>query len=266
MGASYVDNIGVFSLSRAAADRTLNAVVDDLRCRGLILHEIEPASPHGDFVGLCFDGVRGMVRIKPSRIWRLAYALDEALARPSLSGGALEVLLGHVTWAGLVRREILSVLNVSYRYVKTCHDWPATLWPAVRRELQQVKSLLPLLRADLRGKWHDKMIAPDASHFGLGVCERGDCRDMAASLGGVSERWRFAVEDAVRACAHAFSEPGAAGPVETSSDSLLALAATIGKGLSEGLGDIGGQDSSGWHAQRGRRQASESCVGSEGAA
>eukprot|EP00972_Heterocapsa_arctica_P084616 12463892-Heterocapsa_arctica.AAC.1 len=58
---------------------------------------MEPASRNAEFVGLELrDGVWA---VKAKRMWRLRRALQAVLARGRISGRALEILVGHITWS-----------------------------------------------------------------------------------------------------------------------------------------------------------------------
>ena len=170
----------------------------------MTIHEETTADTSFEFVGLEFDGIPGDITVKKKRLWRLAYALEEAISRGSMSGHGMEVLVGHITWALMVRREALCLLNLTYSFA-SAHPGNDLhpLWPGVVEELWRIRCLLPLLRARVKAPWHDRCMACDASTFGLGACERDLDLATARSLGRTSERWRYRVEDAVRARARA---------------------------------------------------------------
>ena len=76
----------------------------------------------------------------------------------------LEALIGHVTWAALIRRKVLCVLSSVYPYMAMGLPTAARVWPTVRRELWLIRSLLPLLQKDLSSGWHDAMgVTPPSS-------------------------------------------------------------------------------------------------------
>eukprot|EP00969_Alexandrium_andersonii_P271593 12003708-Alexandrium_andersonii.AAC.1 len=56
----------------------------------------------------------------------------------------MEVLLGHITWTLLLRREGLALLQSVYAFVGCRGLECRPLWPAVRRELEWVSALIPL--------------------------------------------------------------------------------------------------------------------------
>lgn len=140
--------------------------------------------------------------MKARRVWRLACALDELLARPRCTGRAMETLIGHVTRVLMARRECLSLLHVVYAFSRAAGDDAMSLQPGAIRELRQVRSLLPMMRSSLRRTWSPCVMASDASPYGLGAFQARISEDVVGGVGRVSERWRFAVEEAVRARAH----------------------------------------------------------------
>ena len=54
-----------------------------------------------------------------------------ALQRGRMSPRQLERLLGHITWAALVRREVLSILSACYKFADLAGTAPVRLWPSV---------------------------------------------------------------------------------------------------------------------------------------
>ena len=116
---------------------------------------------------------------KVTRLRKLRGALRELLVRGKSSGKLLEVVLGHVTWAMLCRREGLALLDKCYSFIHASYEVVTPLWPSVRRELHQVMCLLPLFSANLSNPWHNEITASDSSPAGYGICMR---RDLPASI------------------------------------------------------------------------------------
>ena len=144
-GAAYVDNFAVFGLNKTAVDSQLDALVDGFGKLGLPVHEITPAATHSQFVGLDID--RGIVSLKPSRLWKLRVAVRAMLRRRAISGDALRVIEGHLTWAMMTKRESLAILNAVYRRVTGSQSGALSF--AARRELWQVSAIVPLLRTGI---------------------------------------------------------------------------------------------------------------------
>ena len=208
--AGYVDNVLVVGTSPEDVNLRLGKVIKVLETQGLVVHEKEVASSKSEFVGLSIDGDRGIISIKTSRLFRLRDAIHELLRRNHSTGVLLEVLLGHITWALLLRRELMCVPDSCYAFIAK-HGRDGTrsserLWENVRRELHQVASLLPLCHARIRAPWHTSVTASDSSMEGAGVCTRDLPVSLVRRFCKTSERWRFGFEDAVRARAHAFGQ------------------------------------------------------------
>ena len=166
----------------------MHTLFTDLGC---VVHEQCSASTTGEFVGLSF--AKGIFSIKTARIWRLRYALTGLLRLKRVSGHLIEIITGHITWAMLMRRESLAFLNHTYQFIHQYRDSSHTLPPEVKQELQDISSLLPLLRSDSQRSWSDRIHASDASPTGLGVCDRRLPISEISSLGRVAEKWRYRV-------------------------------------------------------------------------
>ena len=139
--------------------------------------------------------------MKPSRLIKIKAGIDG-------TGRTLQLVLGHCTWAMMTRREGLSLLHHSYTFFHKHLDENTRLWPAVRKELSWISSLLPLFRMKLNCGWSDDVMASDSSPWGVGICSRKIDRSVVQSFGRVSERWRYRFEDSTRARKHALnSEP-----------------------------------------------------------
>ena len=63
------------------------------------------------------------------------------------------MLLGHITWAMLLRREALALLGSVYAFARQDAALPLRLWSSVRKELRWVASLLPLFATDTSLQW-----------------------------------------------------------------------------------------------------------------
>ena len=168
--------------------------------------KIEPASLKADFVGLSFDGQRGTVSIKSSRINKIKFAIDELLERQFCSGRVMQLLVGHITWALLCRRSGLSLLNACYAFIGDASTKHKRLWKSVRQELHWISSLLPLLRFKVNSSWGHDVTSSDSSPWGLGVCYRQLDVETVQTIGRSSERWRYIFPDATNARAHALDD------------------------------------------------------------
>ena len=168
----YVDNFLVMGCKPELVNAGLERIATILRGLGLTVHEEERATHYVDFVGLSFDGITGTVSIKPKRIVKLQKAISELLARNFASGEILQLIVGHLTWAVMTRREGLSILKSCYAFINENKKQPKRLWPSVRWELETIAAILPLFKARINIGWSEDVTASDSSPYGYGVCSR----------------------------------------------------------------------------------------------
>lgn len=184
--AVYVDNFAVFSIDKADGDSKLLRLRDHFNRVGLPVHEFQEVQPKGQFVGLDFDN--GSLRVKASKIWRLRKAIRELLRYRRVSGRLLEALLGHATWAALVKREAFAIFNFSYLFIRQHYDQWTPLPPEARRELQILAGTLPLFRIDMAAQWNASIYCSDACESGIGVCRRYADKEDIAEVGRCREK------------------------------------------------------------------------------
>ena len=141
----------------------------------------------------------GLVALFPFPPRNIKTAIDELLSQQFCTGRALQLLVGHCTWAMMTRREGLSILNSTYAFIHQHGFKSARLWPSVRQELCWISSLLPLFRMKINSGWAEDVTASDSSPWGLGVCSRKLDVNTVADIGSQSERWRYKFEDSMQA-------------------------------------------------------------------
>ena len=120
------------------------------------------------------------------------YVLDRGVA----SGHDVQVLVGHITWAMLFRREALAILSSVYALARMGTE-PVRVWDSVRRELRQVADLLPLFCCDTGIGWSEKVMCTGSCDSGFGVLKRTAEPETVAKGGRQSERFRYLFEDSV---------------------------------------------------------------------
>ena len=120
------------------------------------------------FLGLHFDGRRHRVRLKWERRWRLRLGISFVLDLGFASGEDIQVLVFHITWAMLLRREALSILSSVYAFSRLGGQ-QVRLWSSVACELRQVADLLPLFFCDTGIGWASKVMCSDSCDSGFGV-------------------------------------------------------------------------------------------------
>ena len=87
------------------------------------------------------------------RICKIRLAIDHILSVGRVSGAAVEVIVGHLTWACLTRREMLSIFDDCYRFIKNRPGEVQSLWASVRQELRNAGALLHLMFRDISLPW-----------------------------------------------------------------------------------------------------------------
>eukprot|EP00435_Cladocopium_sp_Y103_P040424 s562_g11.t1 len=190
----YVDNFVALSQRPGVCFEVASRMEKQLNSRGLPTHEVE-AGVGLETLGWHFCEDRPWVQVTPKRLWRLRLATGQLLLDGVCTGKTLEKLVGHFTFAGLLRRGYLSIFQASYAFIRKHYTHTYSLWPEVRRELFWAASLICLLGRDLSSEWSKTVYATDASLTGRGVVatERNICdiRDVAQH----SDRWKFSPED-----------------------------------------------------------------------
>ena len=79
------------------------------------------------------------------RFWNLRLAISGFLRRRRATGAALEVLIGHMTFAGLGCRWTLAVFHLVYKFCRAHYYEAAPLWDGVRSELYAFCGLMIFL-------------------------------------------------------------------------------------------------------------------------
>lgn len=194
----YVDNLHVLGTDEEEVKARFWKAVQALREAGLTVHEIEEGQTEDSSVKMLGWEIHGNGRVTPSheRLWRVRLAIRELLRRGKSSGQQLERLVGHMTFISLCRREALSVLGESYTFIRRHYQQIVPLWKSVRNELEKWDGIAPLIFSDLRRPWSERLLAVDASEWGLGVTTSQIKSADSQALGGCIERWRFRGEEA----------------------------------------------------------------------
>eukprot|EP00435_Cladocopium_sp_Y103_P072928 s29_g41.t2 len=187
----YVDNLGILSTDHRTVEVGLKEVEEVFNQEMLILH---PGTVHDRSVKALGCDLRGDLlasRVTPERYHKVHQALLAVLNRRKISGRLLEVVVGHATFVALTCRNLLSIFNTTYRYIRSNYDRPAVLWKSVREEIFVFRSLMIYLHADWARPWNTYVSASDASLTGFGVVSSFWKREDVARVGRLQERSRF---------------------------------------------------------------------------
>ena len=101
------------------------------------------------------------------------------------------MLLGHVTFVSLLRRDVLSVSFTLNKFIRANYETSAKLWPSARAEVQAIVGLLPAISTSWTRDWCSCIVATDASEYGFGVCLKECEKVVCQTIGRTSEQARF---------------------------------------------------------------------------
>ena len=149
----------------------LGKAIEDFTAAGLELHETSTGTGEREALGTSLDCSRFKSRVTTRRFWNLRMAISAFLRRRRATGKALEVLIGHATFAGLANRWVLSVFHLVYKFCRQHYVVAAPLWDGVRAELYAFRGLMIYLEADWWVPVHPAVYATDSSEAGLAFTE-----------------------------------------------------------------------------------------------
>ena len=94
----------------------------------------------------------------------------------------------HMTFVGLLRRDVLSVPFALNEFIWANFYDSARLWS--RAEVQAFVGLLPTIVSNWTRDWCPSIVATDASEYGFGVCLKECKKSVWENIGRTSERAR----------------------------------------------------------------------------
>ena len=129
--------------------------------------------------------------------------LDGVLRRGRCTGDRLRIILGHLTWAFLLRRPMLSIFSAVYKFQQL--EGAHRLWPTVIREMTHARNPLPRCRCSFTRQSHQRVYASDACMSGYAVASTMYTPAQVSVLASCDERWRLKQIDAPSARSHALA-------------------------------------------------------------
>jgi hypothetical protein len=139
-------------------------------------------------LGLEINGDTGLIRLAADKLTILVNDTHAFCAQPFATGRQLAHLLGRWIWCCLVVRPAMSCFGSVFRFVELADTDSLPVWPSVRRELETIAGLAPLLSASVFASWCPDILATDASGWGQGVVATRatpeQCRLLAQELCG----------------------------------------------------------------------------------
>ena len=126
--AEYVDNFFVSGTNAGQVQTAFENIRGVLEGWGFEIHEVSEAQPVVQGLGLVIDGEKKRVSLSSSRVWKLRLAsLELCRRRKPPEPKIIERLIGHFTFAMMIRRETLSVFSAVYQYTR-CPGPHPRLW------------------------------------------------------------------------------------------------------------------------------------------
>eukprot|EP00971_Amphidinium_carterae_P292669 5810320-Amphidinium_carterae.1 len=191
----YVDNCIVFGYDAEAVGEHTQRAQQAIETAGLPTHEVQRAETNAQVLGWEFDGKSGRIGVKPEKAWKLLKALSWVLSREYVEPKTIEKLVGHLTFASLVARPVLSTFRATYSFLNKFRGVRSTrLWPSVRRELLIYRGMIPLMRANIRLEVSNTVFCTDASGWGFAVCAKSCPSTDVCEAVKRNDRWLFSRE------------------------------------------------------------------------
>jgi hypothetical protein len=168
----YIDDLILFGHDPATLLHLQQQYVEGMQRFGLPVKSAKVVPPTCDgmeALGMYIDGRRRTIGVAAHKRYELVQRTERTLRRGWCSGLELSALIGSWTWTGLVRRPVLSVFSSVYRFINCAGRRVYWLWPSVRRELNIILGLAPLMIARFSPPCFPAVVAVDASGTGSGV-------------------------------------------------------------------------------------------------
>ncbi|CAK0812001.1 unnamed protein product, partial [Prorocentrum cordatum] len=138
----YVDNANIIGIEQDLVQDRLERMTAALDQLGLKWHERQGAGIEVEILGVIVDGVQGLVRPKPKRLWRLHGGLTFLLRWRKAAGWQIRAVLGHLVSFFQLMRPGLSIFRVLYDFVQQDLGEIRELPTAALHELKVARSLL----------------------------------------------------------------------------------------------------------------------------
>ena len=187
----YVDNLGVISPDRKTVVEAMDGLQKCFNSLGLQLHATEISDGYVEALGCVLDGGAMQSRANPKRLWRIHHGIKALLRRGRCTGKTLEIIIGHCTFLGLLRRSSLSVFHSVYSFIHKNYHVVEKLWSSVVKELRCFMGISLLLVQDWWRPWNRAVTSSDSSLSGFGVSQAWWPAEVVADAGRLCERARF---------------------------------------------------------------------------
>ena len=171
-----IDDVFMFSTDKSQLEHVVDTLLSEYEGGGFVVKLSKLVRPTTKMrvIGLDWDGESKSLSASPETQMQIRNTCLAMVRAGTVSGKAMQILLGHYIWSALVRRPLLSILSNVYRFIKHCireRDLfaPRVLWDSVKQELLQMAYLTPLMFAHLTDSVYDHVLFTDASTTGAAV-------------------------------------------------------------------------------------------------
>ena len=182
----YDDNLGVIAKTQQEADTVLEQWKNLFTEHGLYLHKSELSQKVKSF-GIEMDGLSLCCRVNSERFWTLRRALGGILRRRKITGRALEIVVGHITFVLLGARPALCTPHTCYRFMRAHYHVAARLWTETRAELVAVRGLLIFSQSEWTRSWNTRENSTGSSLSGWRMIHADWPKEVVGRMGRVSE-------------------------------------------------------------------------------
>eukprot|EP00971_Amphidinium_carterae_P017386 342789-Amphidinium_carterae.3 len=179
----YIDNLGLIGFRRYEVCQVAESCKEVFRKKQLELHDESNTVTEVDVLGVSLSAERGCVRVSAKKFFKVWNAIGQLLRKGSATGEQMQMLVGHMTFVGLIERSCLSILHSVYAFVLKAGESQIPLWASVIEELRAFRSVMVLLSADWKREWSSTVLASDASEYGWGVCSSEWDSEQVARVG-----------------------------------------------------------------------------------
>ena len=170
--AVYVDDLAMVGRDEREMRIRQDTYISFFASKGLVAKPSKIIRPSADGVsclGLLLHGKDLTFGLSRDKLLQLCKETQRLLDASTCTGRYMSRLVGKWVWPVLVCRPALSVFSAVYRFIQAAGRRPFNIWNSVKRELQVMMGLVPLLFASLSAEWLPSVVATDASSSGGGV-------------------------------------------------------------------------------------------------
>ncbi|CAK0868853.1 unnamed protein product [Prorocentrum cordatum] len=168
----YVDNLGILHTRRYEVGEAISSLQRHFAELGLVLHESAATDETCKTLGVELLGRGLRSRVTSDRWWLIRRSIEALLRRPKCSGWALEVVVGHCTFAGLANRGCLSAWHTVHAFMHKYRDGAGHLREECLQELRAFKGLMLFLEeSDWARPWNPMAFETDSSVEEMGIAK-----------------------------------------------------------------------------------------------